>query len=316
MSDDTSIALDTYLIDAVAASAGVRPAGLLNGVTPITASVLTPASAAMVADLKALVGALITAGGGRKVVFIVNPAQAISMGVVQTTTGDFLFGSAQAAAAKFNGSLIVSATCPAGRVMRSSGGFCQCGRRWSAVCGVDRCHAARGGHDAAGVGHRRAGLGRCRIADAVAVPDRCRGGADVALPLVGDAPHRHGADHRVSHLVGGRNGRRRQDQGRKEIESRERALVPNAEGNVRVEAIMGPYRGQHLTMTAADGQNAINDHWARDPTEALYEHEELSEEDRTHASRLRTPGRRRNGMRQVSSPAGRAAAGRWRNAQA
>jgi len=63
----------------------------------------------------------------------------------------------------------------------------------------------------------------------------------------------------------------------------QRALVPNAEGNVIVEAIMGPYRGQHLTMLAADGQNAINDHWARDPTEALYEHEELSEEDRTHA---------------------------------
>ena len=38
MSDDTSAALDAYLIDSVAASAGVRPAGLLNGVTPITAS--------------------------------------------------------------------------------------------------------------------------------------------------------------------------------------------------------------------------------------------------------------------------------------
>ena len=37
MADDTGIALDTYLIDNVAASAGVRPAGLLNGVTPITA---------------------------------------------------------------------------------------------------------------------------------------------------------------------------------------------------------------------------------------------------------------------------------------
>jgi HK97 family phage major capsid protein/HK97 family phage prohead protease len=117
MSDDTSIALDTYLIDAVAASAGVRPAGLLNGVTPITASVLTPASAAMVADLKALVAAIIAAGGGRNIVLIVNPAQAISMGVVQTTTGDFLFDSAQAAAAKFNSRVIVSATCPAGRVI-------------------------------------------------------------------------------------------------------------------------------------------------------------------------------------------------------
>lgn len=62
-----------------------------------------------------------------------------------------------------------------------------------------------------------------------------------------------------------------------------RALVPNAEGNVMVEAIMGPYRGQHLTMTAADGQGAINDHWARDPSEAIYEHEPLDDADRQHA---------------------------------
>ena len=63
----------------------------------------------------------------------------------------------------------------------------------------------------------------------------------------------------------------------------QRALVPNAEGNVMVECIMGPYRGQNITMTAADGQAAINAHWARDPTEALYEHEPLSEEDRKAA---------------------------------
>jgi HK97 family phage major capsid protein/HK97 family phage prohead protease len=117
MSDDTSEALDTFLIDATAASAGVRPAGLLAGVTPITASVLTPASAAMVADLKALVGAIVAAGGGRNVVLIVNPLQAISMGVVTTSTGDFLFDSAQAAAARFNARVIISSTCPAGRVI-------------------------------------------------------------------------------------------------------------------------------------------------------------------------------------------------------
>ena len=63
----------------------------------------------------------------------------------------------------------------------------------------------------------------------------------------------------------------------------QRALVPNAEGNVMVEAIMGPYRGQHLTMTATDGQAAIDAHWARDPTEAIYEHDELDEAERTAA---------------------------------
>jgi hypothetical protein len=60
-------------------------------------------------------------------------------------------------------------------------------------------------------------------------------------------------------------------------------LVPNAEGNVMVEAIMGPYRNQNLTMTAADGQAAIDAHWARDPTEALYEHEPLDDEHRQEA---------------------------------
>jgi len=118
MSDDTSIILDTYLIDAVAFSAGVRPAGLLNGVTPITASVLTPTSAAMIADLKALVGALIAAGGGRAIAIIVNPMQALSLGLVQTTTGDFLFANPEQVGAKFLGArFIVSATCPAGRVI-------------------------------------------------------------------------------------------------------------------------------------------------------------------------------------------------------
>jgi HK97 family phage major capsid protein/HK97 family phage prohead protease len=118
MSDDTQMALDAYLIDAVAASAGVRPAGLLNGVTPITASVATPASAAMVADLKALIGAIIAAGGGRNVALIINPAQQLSLGTATTSTGDFLFTDAGQAASKFGFSrLIVSASCPAGRVI-------------------------------------------------------------------------------------------------------------------------------------------------------------------------------------------------------
>jgi hypothetical protein len=33
----------------------------------------------------------------------------------------------------------------------------------------------------------------------------------------------------------------------------------------QVEAIMGPYRGHRLTMTAADADAAVNAHWARDP---------------------------------------------------
>jgi HK97 family phage prohead protease len=118
MSDDTGIALDTYLIDNVAASAGVRPAGLLNGVTPITASAATPATAAM-ADLKALVAAITAAGGGGRgpIAILLNPAQALALGFAQTTTGDFLFQSAEQAASKFGVRFIVSNTVAAGRVI-------------------------------------------------------------------------------------------------------------------------------------------------------------------------------------------------------
>ena len=119
MSDDTGIALDSYLIDNVAASAGVRPAGLLNGVTPITASAATPTLAAMVADLKALVAAITAAGGGGRgpIAILLNPAQALALNFVQTTTGDFAFSSPEEAASKFGVRFIVSATVPAGRVI-------------------------------------------------------------------------------------------------------------------------------------------------------------------------------------------------------
>ena len=46
-----------------------------------------------------------------------NPAQARRWASAQTTTGDFMFADPQQAAARFGGRLIVSATCPAGRVI-------------------------------------------------------------------------------------------------------------------------------------------------------------------------------------------------------
>jgi HK97 family phage major capsid protein/HK97 family phage prohead protease len=116
MADDTSIAIDGYLIDAIAASA-TRPAGLLNGVAPITASAATPATAAMVADLKALVAAITAQNGGRKVAIMLNPAQALALGFAQTTTGDFLFNDRAEAGSKFGVSFIVSNSIPAGRVI-------------------------------------------------------------------------------------------------------------------------------------------------------------------------------------------------------
>jgi hypothetical protein len=64
----------------------------------------------------------------------------------------------------------------------------------------------------------------------------------------------------------------------------ERQLVPDANGNVIMEVIMGPYRGNYLTMTAVDAEEAKDSHWARDPGETDRDHDHvLTEEDRQSA---------------------------------
>jgi hypothetical protein len=64
-------------------------------------------------------------------------------------------------------------------------------------------------------------------------------------------------------------------------------LEPNAEGNVVVDIIMGPYRDTRLTMTAADGQAAVDGHWAIAPNQAFdpdhEPHDPLSEQERNDA---------------------------------
>ena len=62
-----------------------------------------------------------------------------------------------------------------------------------------------------------------------------------------------------------------------------RAETRAADDTREVEALLGPYRGNRLTMTAADAQNAINDHWAYDPYDAHEEHDPLTDDERTHA---------------------------------
>jgi HK97 family phage major capsid protein len=117
MADDTQASLDGYLIDAVAESA-TRPAGLLAGVSPITASAATTTLEKIVADINALIAPMEAAGAGGNVVLMMNPAQARKIGMVQTTTGDFAFGSATEAAAKFGVKRIISSTTiPAGRLI-------------------------------------------------------------------------------------------------------------------------------------------------------------------------------------------------------
>jgi len=83
VAQDTSVAIDTVLLDANPATA-IRPSGLRNGV-----SGLTPTAgggyAAFIGDLKALAGALLTATAGhvRAPVIIMNPQQALSISLMQ-----------------------------------------------------------------------------------------------------------------------------------------------------------------------------------------------------------------------------------------
>jgi len=90
LAHDLSALLDTAIFDAAAVSA-VRPAGLFNGATVVTASATTPLNEAMMADLKAL-GAAVTGTGNpdATVAFVVNPAQAIRIGILAPNYGNLI----------------------------------------------------------------------------------------------------------------------------------------------------------------------------------------------------------------------------------
>jgi HK97 family phage major capsid protein len=114
--EDTSVALDTVLLDATAAST-TRPAGLRNGVTVTTATAGADFTA-LVTDLKNLVGALITGSSGnlRSPVWIMNPIQALAIATTQNAGGDFPF-SAEINQNRFQGyPVILSSTVTAGMV--------------------------------------------------------------------------------------------------------------------------------------------------------------------------------------------------------
>lgn len=88
--EDTGVALDTILLDANAATT-TRPAGIKIGST-VTASV-TASIVGFVADLKSMVGALITntKGNLRSPVWIMNPGDVLAASLQQSTTGDTPF---------------------------------------------------------------------------------------------------------------------------------------------------------------------------------------------------------------------------------
>jgi HK97 family phage major capsid protein len=89
MGRDTSVAIDSVLIDNIASST-VRPAGLrfgVSGLTPTAGGGFT----ALVADLKQLLGVLVTANSLRSPVWIMNPQQALSIALTQSAAGVGVF---------------------------------------------------------------------------------------------------------------------------------------------------------------------------------------------------------------------------------
>jgi HK97 family phage major capsid protein len=92
MREDTSVAIDSILLDNGAATA-IRPVGLKN-VTKITASG-TASIVGLIADLKALVTVLITGARGnlRVPVWLMNPVDALAASITQAAgSGDMPFG--------------------------------------------------------------------------------------------------------------------------------------------------------------------------------------------------------------------------------
>src|SRR5262249_11852876 len=78
LNESSALLLDSNLVGKPAASPGLRPAGLLNGVVGITAATGGGVNA-MVKDVEALVAALAAAGGGVGPVFVCSPGQAAAV---------------------------------------------------------------------------------------------------------------------------------------------------------------------------------------------------------------------------------------------
>jgi len=87
--EDTAGAIDNVLLDATAADT-TRPAGIRAGVagqTPTAGGGI----AAVIGDIKNLVGVLTNVNSLRRPVFIMHPAQALSLQLIQNAGGDFAF---------------------------------------------------------------------------------------------------------------------------------------------------------------------------------------------------------------------------------
>jgi hypothetical protein len=96
LSEAATLRFDVEVFSATAGST-TRPAGLLNGVTPIAAASVD--DGAMLADIGSLIGALAAAGAGANPIFICSPRQAAAMKFRAGPKFDFAILSSVALAA-------------------------------------------------------------------------------------------------------------------------------------------------------------------------------------------------------------------------
>jgi len=107
---DTAISLDTKLLDDLAGTA-IRPAGLANGVAVIPSSGNTAAD--IQADLRAALSPILAANGGRRLVWLLNPARLIGLQSVQAAAGTFIYRDELAQGRLFGYEYVVSTNVPA-----------------------------------------------------------------------------------------------------------------------------------------------------------------------------------------------------------
>lgn len=108
---DTALTIDSLLLDTNAGSA-VRPAGLLNGVSVLTATA-GGGHAAILGDIRKLAAPFDTANAGRSLVLLMNPAQARSLAM--TPGPDGKLGWLGPILDEFQ--VVASTTVPVGRVI-------------------------------------------------------------------------------------------------------------------------------------------------------------------------------------------------------
>ena len=196
---DTALVIDTYLLDDLPATT-IRPPGLRNGVAGLTPSADANKTVAMIADIKALVGAIIAVNGGRDIVIVMNTLQEMGINFAQTPNG-FLFPQRGRSGTALQRHFRLE-HCRNPRHGR--GRRCERIRFGEWRCAGIQCERPgdhpRRGYGARGDRHDRH-AGRCRRTGSLALADRHHRYPHAYAAQLGNAPSGHGVVDDRRYLV-------------------------------------------------------------------------------------------------------------------